>query len=117
MLENFNFPSKNRLLNKEQFDAVFQKREKQYSHCFISYVAENTEGFPRVGVILSKKQIRLATQRNTIRRIVKESFRHAIRDLPNVDIVIIGLKNATQVSKKDFARRIAQQWEKYQGFA
>lgn len=117
MPENFNFPSKNRLLNKAQFDAVFQKKKKQYAHCFISYVAENKEGYPRVGVILSKKQIRLATQRNTIRRIVKESFRHAIHELPNVDIVIVGLKKATQVSKKDLARRIAQQWGKYQGFS
>ncbi len=43
----------------------------------------------RLGMTASAKRVRTAVGRNRIRRVVRESFRHAERQLAGLDIVVL----------------------------
>lgn len=51
----------------------------------------NEEKVPRLGVALAKRYIKLAVNRNKIKRQIRESYRlHP--NLPNIDIVVVTRK-------------------------
>ncbi len=51
----------------------------------------------RLGIVVAKKNVRLAVARNRLKRIVRESFRQQQDSLQGLDVVVI--------IKKDFASR------------
>ena len=50
---------------------------------------KNNLGLSRIGIVVPKKVVRLATSRNRHKRLIKEQFRQAKECLPNVDIVLL----------------------------
>lgn len=48
----------------------------------------NDAGWPRLGLIIPKRQVRLAVRRNTLKRWIREAFRHRQQCLPAADIVV-----------------------------
>jgi ribonuclease P protein component len=114
VLDKLVFLKKSKLLSQAQFKSVFQKKNKRFAHYFIIYIVENKLDYPRIGFVLSKKQVKLATHRNTIRRVVKESFRMHQHSLPSLDFVIVGLTKADKVTKKELANCMAKQWNYFQ---
>lgn len=55
---------------------------------FIILVRDNSEGFSRVGVAISKRFVPLAVVRNILRRQVKEFFRKTKNDVGAKDLVV-----------------------------
>lgn len=47
----------------------------------------------RLGIVVSKKNVRLAVARNKLKRAVRESFRQEKNTLQGVDIVVVIKKN------------------------
>ncbi len=76
------FSKKDRLLDKEDFDAVFESahlramREKNILHLppYVIY-RNNTEKAPRLGISVARRIIKKANQRNRIKRVIREFFR------------------------------------------
>ena len=110
MLEDKSFKKRNRLLNKTAFSSVLSAQKKRFCGTFILYTHENSYDHPRMGIIISKKQVRLASDRNRIRRMVKETFRENIASLPNIDIVLIGLHPMQHLTGIEILRCIEKQW-------
>lgn len=48
----------------------------------------NDMGLARLGLVIPKRSVRHAVNRNTIRRWAREAFRHRQHDLPTTDIVL-----------------------------
>jgi ribonuclease P protein component len=48
----------------------------------------NSAATARLGVVIAKKHVRSAVNRNLVRRIVRESFRLIRAHLPKMDIVV-----------------------------
>ena len=86
------FPKNCRIIDKPGFDAVFKKRKKKSNSSFVVYFKKNNSDYPRLGMIAAKKQLRFAVQRNRVKRIIKEVFRHQQKELIGLDIVIVCLK-------------------------
>ena len=114
MLDNYRFKRSRRLLNRPSFEAVFQAKKKRFGGCFVIYSHQNQLNHPRIGIILSKKQVRLACDRNRLRRIIRESFRHHCPDLPNSDFVLVGLHRMQQLTSKEIVQCIEKQWQYFQ---
>ena len=53
------------------------------------FCKENSVKNPRLGVSIKKRDYKLATQRNMLKRKVKNSFMGFIADLPSVDFVVL----------------------------
>ncbi len=82
-------PKKNRLTKKEDFERVSSKGS-YFSFQNISIkIARNDLSFPRVGFSIGKKISTKATDRNRIKRVLRESFQKYLpKIVAGVDIVV-----------------------------
>ncbi|MDF1677794.1 MAG: ribonuclease P protein component [Legionellaceae bacterium] len=84
----FGFDKTHRLLHKQEFDVVFRCAKKITNPEFTVLFCKNTLGHARLGLVISKKIVNKAHDRNRIKRILRESFR-LNSQLPAVDIVVL----------------------------
>ena len=116
MLNQYRFKRRYRLLDQPAFSTVFEAKKKRFGGTFIIYSRLNHHEYPRIGIILSKKQVRLASERNRIRRLVRESFRLNINTLPCMDFVLVGLHAMQHLNGKEIVQCIEKQWDYYRHF-
>ena len=83
------FPREYRLTEKRQFDAVLSVRTIQLKcGSFRLYAADNGQCGARLGLIVGKRQLKRAVDRNRVRRVLRETFRVRRSVLPAIDIVV-----------------------------
>ena len=82
-------PFKNRLTRKEDFQLV-HKNGKFFSAKSLSLLfLPNNLPQTRIGIVVSKKNLKKATDRNRIRRLLRETLRLQMAKIkPGMDIVI-----------------------------
>ncbi len=83
------FRKNNRLLLKKDFDCVFENPKRTKDSNFTVLYKKNSKNYPRLGLIISKKNCKLASKRNRLKRIIRESFRNNISKLKGHDIVVL----------------------------
>ncbi len=60
--------------------------------------------------MVAKKNVRFAVERNRVKRILRESFRHNQGLLPTVDIVILVRSGIGTLSNEDLRKKIDKLW-------
>ena len=81
------------------------------------FARTTTAGKSRLGIAVSKRHLRLAVDRNRIKRLVRESFRiSGIRGL-SMDIVILPRSTVKDAEPARLRRTLAQRWESLRTFA
>ncbi|MGI9286824.1 MAG: ribonuclease P protein component [Pseudomonadales bacterium] len=84
------FPKTARLCTPTDYQRVFQRAQFKVSSKAVLFLAVPNElSRPRLGLVIGKKNIRLAVQRNRIKRLVRESFRLRQHNIPTLDIVVL----------------------------
>ena len=107
---NPSFSKSERLLLKADFSAVFNKPNGRFSTNPLRLLyRRNDLGLSRIGIIVPKKIVRLATSRNRHKRLIKEEFRYVKECLPNVDIVLL-------LNKRVCERELLQSCERIWNF-
>ncbi len=104
------FPKQHRLLAKPQFDRVFQKAKRVFFPEFLLLFRFNETEKARIGLAISKKCVKKATERNRCKRLVRESFR--LTSLPNVDIIFLSRRGLDQLSNAQLSDKLAIAWKK-----
>jgi len=70
---------------------------------------KNTLGYPRIGIVVAKRNAKRAVDRNFIKRAVRDSFRNNKAKLPANDYVVI-LKRPGKFAKMSLQRnKVSQQ--------
>ena len=77
-----------RLLNKSDFDRVFADNQRARTDFVMVMARPNQVGHPRLGMIVAKRLLARAVDRNRVKRCVRESFRLVMLDLPACDFVV-----------------------------
>lgn len=96
------FSRKSRLLCAGDFTPVFQKPDARVSNRHILMLARTSEHpVARLGTVVSRKNARLAVQRNRIKRIFRESFRVRKHEFATIDLVILARPGLDTLSKKE----------------
>jgi ribonuclease P protein component len=66
----------------------------------------------RLGFIIAKKKVRLSVDRNRIRRVVRESFRHWRAELPMVDMIFISQPGLASMPNLKLFSSLEKQWSR-----
>jgi len=111
-LKNFCFPKKARLLKRGQYLKLSRQGKRVYTDCFIAIVLKETAQNNRIGITISKK-VGNAVERNRIKRIIREYFRHNKEKISEpVDINIIARKGLTALSNRKIIEKIDKLFSK-----
>jgi ribonuclease P protein component len=84
-----NLHRKYRLARKQDFQHVFAKSDKLAHKHVLGLYRPNAFLHPRLGIIVSKHQAKRAVDRNRVKRLVRESFRHHKQALNGLDIIVM----------------------------
>jgi len=100
-----------RLLAAPQYKAVFDNVDIRVVCPQLMLLARYTDlGRPRLGLVVARKHLKLATQRNRVKRQIRESFRHHRYTLPAMDIIVMSRPGIRQDT--DLATLLAKQWQR-----
>lgn len=113
-VSSLGFTKRARLLTRQDFDRVFAKANRSVDDCFTVLARQNGCDGPRLGLAIARKHAKAAVDRNRLKRLVRESFRHHQRDLGMLDLVVLGRQG---VAKRDNAAVMAsleRHWNRLQ---
>jgi len=106
------FGRKLRLLTASDYKAVFDAADYKVSSPHLLVLAVNTGRVsPRLGLVISKKNIRFAVQRNRVKRLIRESFRHHQLELTGLDIVVLARKGLDKQDNQAIVQLIEKLWQ------
>ncbi len=110
--EGARFPKSRRLLNARDYSRVFDRAEIKASHRYLLLLASPNEGSePRLGLVIARKNVRLAVQRNRIKRIAREFFRNLPAGEPALDVVLLARRGLDQLDNGELSSILRQQWQ------
>ena len=99
--------------SKEGFSKIFSAPDKKHSTKTLLVLSkENNLEHSRLGVAIRKKDIRLAVNRNRIKRKIKGSFRAKVLELQKKDYVVL-VKNKFSDKDKDLGQELEFLWDKF----
>ena len=102
-VHKLNFPRTHRLVSKHDFQSVFAKPAKTTRNYLIALYKPNQQSYARLGVIIGKRHYKRAVDRNQLRRIIRESFRHQHEAIKGLDIIVM-LRSRTDIKNKKAIR-------------
>ena len=93
-----NFGKAKRLLNAKDFSRVFDGSDARASKKHVLLLANiNIGPRHRLGLVIDKKNVRLAVQRNRIKRLAREFFRTLPDCEPAMDVVLLARRGMGQL--------------------
>jgi ribonuclease P protein component len=104
------FQAELRLLDAAQYKYVFAGARRFGNRNFTILVRKNEVSHARLGLAIAKKAVKRAVDRNRIKRMIRESFRHMQVDLPKIDIIVMCRTSAARLSKAEMKQQLDQQW-------
>ncbi len=109
------FPASLRLLTAEDYKRVFNNNPiKLVCPPFTLLAVPNQKQFSRLGLIVAKKNVRRAVDRNRLKRLARESFRLQQQQLPAYDIVLLARRGSSQLANKVLFEHLEQLWIRLQ---
>jgi len=109
---SFRFGRELRLLTPSQFDNVFQNPFRAASPLFTILAKPNQLTHPRIGLTIAKKRVKLAVQRNRIKRCVRDSFRLHQHQLPAMDLVLMVKGDISNTPNDELLKQLERLWQK-----
>jgi ribonuclease P protein component len=71
-----------------QFERLLREGARHSAAGYTFYLARRDAGVPRLGILVSKKHAPAATERNRIKRCIREAFRLEQERLGPVDVLV-----------------------------
>jgi ribonuclease P protein component len=109
---SFGYPRSSRLLTAADFRTVFDQVEVKAPCPTCLLLAKSNQNEPRLGFIISKKNVKNATDRNRVKRFARNYFRLNKAQLPNLDIIFMGRKGLSDLSDVQLHELIEKQFQK-----
>lgn len=105
------FGNSHRLPDPAAFSRVFGDARRSRDRLFTVLSRRNDSGTARLGLAIAKKHVRHATQRNRVKRIVRESFRRHLPTLAGLDVVVLAQSTTAQADNGSLFDSLAKHWQ------
>lgn len=93
------FGKDKRIRTSVEFEALMRAGTRRTLQGFTFFFSTRPAGPPRLGILISRKHAALATDRNRIKRCIREAFRQTQLRLGSLDVLVrppYGLKTSTE---------------------
>lgn len=85
----FSFGADRRLARRSEFEKILREGARRSLSGYTFYVMHRPDtGPPRLGLLVSRKHARQASQRNRIKRRIREAFRHEQAAFRGLDVLV-----------------------------
>lgn len=129
-MPGYSFSKELRLLQAKDYKSVFDHAPLKVSNKTVLFLARpNGENRARLGLVIAKKNVRTAVQRNRIKRIIRETFRHhqlilggscgkvdnnqdSNHPKGGIDIVVLARRGLDQLDNQILAEQFTQLWKR-----
>lgn len=101
-----------RLLTPGQFQKVFSNPTRFGSSHITILINQNSDQKNRLGLAIAKKRVKLAVDRNRIKRLIRESFRLNQHNLPHIDMVVMVKSGTDKLENQDISKQLDKIWRK-----
>lgn len=99
-------------MTSSDFSRVF-KRGKRYRLPLGTVLSlPNNKHNPQLGVVVAKRNVRKSSDRNRLKRIVRESFRLRQHILTGLDIVVLFHANVNYLTSDEIRMYLEQAWQR-----
>lgn len=113
MTQSHSFPKSLRLLNAQDYSRVFSDVDLRVSSSHFLILSKPLDNIkPRLGIIVAKKHVKLAVNRNKIKRQLRETFRSKQHTLPPLDLVVLAKKGAGDLDREAIRKELDFLWRK-----
>ncbi|HEY7774199.1 MAG TPA: ribonuclease P protein component [Marinagarivorans sp.] len=112
---SFAFTKKQRLLNKHDFTPVFDDAPIRASNqhlLILSRLNDDKHNQARLGLVIAKKHVRRAHERNRIKRFARETFRLQQHKLPPIDAIVLARKGADTLTNQQLQQAFNGLWKR-----
>lgn len=94
------FPRAARLLKPAEFRRVFQRARRAQDAYFTILARSNGDAPARLGLAIARKQVRRAVDRNRLKRLIRDRFRHRRAELHGLDLVVMARGRAVSCDNR-----------------
>jgi ribonuclease P protein component len=101
-----------RIRQPAEFKQAFAKGFRVVRSPLSAVCRPNESDRPRLGLAISRKAAPRAVDRNRIKRIIREEFRHNQARLPAVDLVFYGSAGLAQMESERLRKALSEIWLK-----
>jgi len=105
------FPRDARLLDAISFGQVFKRNKRLNSPFWTVLGHRSSTGTTRLGLAIAKKRAKRAVDRNRLKRVARESFRHNRQRLNGFDVVVMNKDRAATASTVELRQSLDGLWE------
>jgi ribonuclease P protein component len=102
-----------RLLNSKSFQYIFNQPNIQSTLEMSVFGRMNFLEHPRLGLIIPRKNVRYAHNRNLIKRLIRETFRMLQYKLISMDFIVTVRKHTLRLSNKKIITILQNLWLHY----
>jgi len=106
------FDARLKLTRAADFEAVFKDGRRSADRLFTVLYVCSGHAHARLGMTASARRLRTAVARNRIRRLVRESFRHARQRLTGLDVVVLVREAARDANSAEVFTSLEAHWKR-----
>lgn len=106
------FSRDERLLDSAAFAWVFERAENSRDRYFTVLGRRRGDRGARLGLAVSRRALPLATARNHLKRLIRESFRHHKELLDGIDVVVLPRRACTDADNKEIFAALERHWQR-----
>lgn len=99
-----------RLTDPREYERVFARAERSRDRYFTVLARRGDAPVARLGLAVSRRVDKRAVQRNRLKRLIRESFRHHKPVVAGLDMVVIARPAAAAADNPTLFRALATHW-------
>ncbi len=94
---SLSFPKELKIRTNSEYEEIFGKSKRLSTEHFNILCAPNSLGYPRLGLVVGKKAVPGAVERNRIKRVLREVFRLNKSLFGSMDVVFVARKGSEKL--------------------